>query len=60
LIRLGRDVLRQTCAEIAGLPDGPATRFSIDLTVRQLNDPGCPAALLEALAGAALQPAGWN
>jgi predicted signal transduction protein with EAL and GGDEF domain len=57
LAQLGRQVLRQTCAEIAALPDGPASRFSIDLTVRQLHDPGYPAALLEALAGAGLQPA---
>jgi diguanylate cyclase (GGDEF)-like protein len=56
LARLGREVLQQTCAEIAGLPDGPASRFSIDLTVRQLHDPGYPAALLETLAGAGLRP----
>jgi diguanylate cyclase (GGDEF)-like protein len=57
LAELGRHVIGRTCAEIAAVPGAAGCRFSLDVTVRQLHDPGFPAALLDALAEAGLPPA---
>ena len=60
IVALGRRLVARACAELPRLRDvlgEPALRLSVNLSTRELLEPGLPEAMTAAIAGAGLHPA---